>query len=87
MTRARGGISLTRRERHERIIEWFGRDSFTRRIFFQSQRLDVLTDEAIEELARKQLSDYAATQRRNAENRKISEARQAAFLKKKEMAQ
>lgn len=66
---------MTRRERHLRIINDFDEKS----VRWAMQRLkarhgfDLLTDEAVELLARQVLSDYRRTQEMNARNRAIAE--------------
>lgn len=66
---------MTRRERLERIIRSFDQRGYTRRTFFRSDRLDILNDAAIEELARAHLADLAAHKRmivRSREGRKVT---------------
>ena len=48
-------MSMTRRERLESIINSFPKYGYVRQAFFDSARLDILTDAAIEELAQKHL--------------------------------
>ena len=65
---------MTRRERLERIIRSFDQWSYTRRTFFRGDRLDILNDAAIEELARAHLADLAAHKRMIVRNRRFQEA-------------
>jgi len=75
---------MTRRERIERIVAsfspaWLGRpdDRFIQDLL-RRRGMSILTDEAIEELARDLVSDLRRAQRMNRENRKIYAAQQAA---------
>lgn len=69
---------MTRRERHERIIENFGLDSQSGRYQFQRliarRKLGAFNDEAIRELATMLVKGRAHQKRINAENRKLRAA-------------
>jgi len=56
-------MSMTRRERLESIINSFPKYGYVRKTFFDSARLDILTDAAIEELAREHLDAFARANR------------------------
>lgn len=65
---------MTRRERHERIIENFGLDSQSGRYQFQQliarRKLDAFNDEAVRELATMLVEGRARQNRMNEENRR-----------------
>lgn len=65
---------MTRRERLERIIQSFDNWSYTRRAFFNPNRLDILNDAAVEELARAHLAALAAHKRTIVHNRRLQQA-------------
>lgn len=62
---------MTRRERHLRIVESFGRDASRRRLnaFSTETLLSMLSDEGVERLTRALLSDFATHKKFAALNR------------------
>lgn len=68
---------MTRRERHLRILESFGRDRLWRafRDTNASTLLEMLSDEGVEKITRRIVSDHKRQQKYNAEYRaKIARA-------------
>lgn len=68
---------MTRRERHERILQWFSERSvnWAKGELEARHGLSLWTDEAIEKLARRCLENYRRQQRMNEENRKRAKVR------------
>lgn len=64
-------MPLTRRQRHIRILESFGRDHVSRalRDVQPMTLVDLLGDDGVEYFTRKIVSDHRRQQRYNAENR------------------
>lgn len=62
---------MTRRERIDRIIDWFEQDRRARELaaLFRKHGTNCLTDEAQEEYARRCIGSYKFTQKLNRENR------------------
>lgn len=70
---------MTRRERLTRIVEWFEDRRSRRQLddLIAKRGLTILTDEAMEELARRCVADYRFGQKLNRENRARRVAQEA----------